>query len=237
MGTIYRLTLRQLLGRWRLVIMAALAAMPVVMAAVILGSGDAPSLREFEEVVFNHMLAGSIVPLVVLAIATPAFGNEVDDATLSNLTLAPIARWKIALPKLAAPVTFAGVFVGASAWITGDMAFLGDLRAILAVTAGSVAAVALYASVFTWLGLVTSRAVGLGLAYIVLWEGLFTGFVSGARLLSVRHHAIALMHGIDPRRFAEADPIGFGAAIGMSAVILVGFQLLTVRRLRTMDVP
>lgn len=117
------------------------------------------------------------------------------------------------------------------------MAYLGDLRATLAVTAGAVAAVALYASVLTWLGLATSRAVGIGLAYVVLWEGLFTGFVSGARLLSVRHHAVALMHGLDPRRFAEADTLDLATAAVTSAVVLAGFTLLTVRRLRRMDVP
>ena len=33
------------------------------------------------------MLAGSIAPLVVLAIAAAAFANEVEDRTLANLTL------------------------------------------------------------------------------------------------------------------------------------------------------
>ena len=62
--------------------------------------------------------------------------------------------------------------------------------------------VALYASAFVWLGLVTTQAIGIGLLYIVLWEGFFSGFVSGVRLLSIRHYAIALMHGLDGRRFA-----------------------------------
>ena len=61
----------------------------------------------------------------------------------------------------------------------------------------------MYASVFVWLGLVSTQAIGIGLLYIVLWEGFFSGFVSGVRLLSIRHYAIALMHGLDPRRFAS----------------------------------
>ena len=63
---------------------------------------------------------------------------------------------------------------------------------------------ALYASAFVWLGLVSTQAIGIGLLYIVLWEGFFSGFVSGVRLLSIRHYAIALMHGLDARRFASA---------------------------------
>ena len=36
MGTVYRMTLQQLTGRWRLGIMTALAAMPVIITAVLL---------------------------------------------------------------------------------------------------------------------------------------------------------------------------------------------------------
>lgn len=237
MGAIYLLTLRQLIGRWRFAVMTALAAMPVFVALLVTGLDAAPSVAQFENVVLDVMLAGSIIPLVVLAIATPSFGNEVDDLTLANLTLAPVPRWKLAVPKLLAPVTIAGGFVAASAFATGHIAFLGDTRATLAVTAGALGGVVLYSSAFVWLGLVTSRAVWIGLAYVVLWEELFAGFVSGARLLSIRHHSVALMHAVDGRRFAEADPLGTGVAVTASALVLGGFLWLTVRRLRRMDVP
>lgn len=237
MGAIYRLTLRQLIGRWRLVIMAVLAALPVLVVMLLTSFDDAPSVAQFENIVLDVMLAGSITPLVVLAIATPAFGDEVEDATLANLTLAPVPRWKIALPKLLAAFTIAGVFVAASAYATGHIAYLGETRATLAVTGGALAGVALYASAFVWLGLFTSRAVWIGLAYVVLWEELFAGFVSGARLLSIRHHAVALMHGFDARRFAEAGTLEFDTAVVMSALVFTGFLWLTVRRLRRMDVP
>ena len=79
MGTVYRLTLRQLSGRWRLVIMSVLAALPVIVAVLVLRSDSTPSVAEFEVVVLSTMLAGSIAPLVVLAIGGAAFANEVED--------------------------------------------------------------------------------------------------------------------------------------------------------------
>jgi hypothetical protein len=88
-----------------------------------------------------------------------------------------------------------------------------------------------------WLGLKTTRAIGYGLLYIVLWEGFFSGFVSGVRLFSVRYYSIAWMHGLDARRFASFDDFGFGLAIVASVVVFGGFLLLSVRRLRYMDVP
>lgn len=238
MRSVYVLTLRQLSGRWRLTIMTVLAALPVIITVLALWDNDAGSVREFETAILGAMLAGSIVPLVVLAIAAAAFGNEVEDKTLANLTTSPIPRWRIALPKLLGTITVAGPFIALSALLTGHVALLGDATATIAITVAAVAAVAMYASLFVWLGLVSSQAIGIGLLYIVIWEGFFAGFVSGVRLLSIRYYAIAIMHAIDPRRFALADDtLPAIAAVIATAVVTGGFLLLSTRRLRTMDVP
>ena len=107
----------------------------------------------------------------------------------------------------------------------------------MAVVIASVAAVALYASAFTWLGLVSTQAIGIGLLYIVLWEGLFAGFVAGVRLLSIRHYAIGIMHGLDPRRFAQGSHLGFVPVIVVSLAVFSLFVFLSIRRLRRMDIP
>ena len=237
MGSVYRLTLRQLSGRWRLGIMTVLAMLPVIIATIMLDSDHAPSVVDFERAVLGAMLAGSIAPLIVLAIAGAAFGNEVEDRTLANLTLSPVPRWKIALPKLLGTITVAGPFIAISALLTAHVAFLGDTRATVAITASAIAGVVMYASLFVWLGLVSTQAIGLGLLYIVLWEGFFSGFVSGVRLLSIRFYAIALMHAIDPRRFATIDHPNTPTAIVLAALVIVGFLLLSTRQLRRMDVP
>lgn len=237
MGSVYALTLRQLSGRWRLLIMTVLAAMPVLIAVLTLRSDSAPSVVEFEVAVLSAMLAGSIAPLVVLAIAAPALANELEDRTLANLTLSPLPRWQIVVPKLLAAITVAAPFIAVSAFFTSHVAFLGDATATAAVTVSAVVGVALYASAFVWLGLVTTQAIGVGLLYIVLWEGFFTGFVSGARVLSIRHYAIALMHGLDQRRFAATSHMSLGLAVAVSVVVFGGFLFLTIRRLRRMDVP
>src|SRR5688572_19310895 len=106
MGAVYWLTLRQMSGRWRLLIMAVLATLPVIITLMTL-QGSAPSVSEYESAVLSGMLAGSIVPLVVLAIGAPAFANEIEDRTLANLVLSPLPRWRIALPKLLATLTLA----------------------------------------------------------------------------------------------------------------------------------
>lgn len=237
MRAIYFLTLRQLSGRWRLGIMTVLAAMPVIVTVLMLRTTSAPTVREFEQIVLSAMLAGSIAPLVVLAIGAAAFANEVEDRTIANLTLAPIPRWQIVVPKLLAAITLAVPFIAVSALLTSHVAFLGDPAATMAVTVSAAAGVAMYAAAFVWLGLVSTQAIGIGLAYIVIWEGLFSGFVSGVRLLSIRHYSIALMHGLDPHRFASGSHLSLGVAIAITLLVFGGFLALAIRRLRRMDVP
>lgn len=237
MTAIYRLTLRQLAGRWRLGILTVLSALPVLITAMVLSFDRAPSVVEFEEGVLSGMFAGAIVPLVVLALAAVAFANEVEDSTLANLVLTPLPRWKIALPKLLATLSVAGPFVLASGLLTGYIAYVGDLRSTLALTAGLVTCLVLYASVFTWLGLMTTQAIGIGLLYILVWEGLFAGFVSGVRLLSLRYTALAVVHGIDPRRFPGSELPTLWITLALVGLLVAGFSWLTLRRLRTMDVP
>lgn len=237
MREVFLLTLRQLSGRWRLTALAVLAFLPIFVAWLTLRAESAPSVTQFETLVLGTLFAGSILPLVVLAIAASGFANELDDRTLANLTLAPVPRWQVVVPKLLAAMALSGPFIVASALVTAHIAFLGDARATVAVTLGAVGGVALYAAAFTWLGLYTTQAIGVGLLYIVIWEGFFAGFVSGVRMLSIRHYAMGLMHAVDSRRFATADLLSPVAVVLVTIVVFAGFVLLAIRRLRRMDVP
>ena len=237
MRAVYALTLRQLSGKWRLIIMTILSTFPIVLTINLLRDNDAVAILEYENIMIASMIAGAIAPLILLATATAAFGNELDDRTLANLTISPVPRWKIALPKLLASITVAGPFIVISSLVTAHLAFLGDARATIAVTAGAIALVLMYSAMFVWLGLVSGQAIGLGLLYIVLWEGFFSGFIAGVRLLSIRFYAISVMRVIDPRRFAEGEVVSTTVGLVMAVVVIAGFLTLTVRKLRTMDVP
>jgi len=237
MGPVFFLTVRQLVGRWRMSILAVLASLPVVSTVIILQSTSTPFVSDFETIVLSALLAGSIVPLIVVSTASVSFSNEVEDRTLANLTLTPLPRWQIVFPKIFGSILVAGPFILAGAFLTGWFAFNRDPVATLAVTASTLAGLLMYASLFTWLGLVTRQAIGVGLAYIVLWEGFFSGYVSGIRFLSIRHYSVALMHGLDPRRFAQDPHVGLGVAVGMTLFVCILFGWLSVKRLRTMDVP
>ena len=86
MLAVYRLTLRQLSGRWRLAIMTVLAAMPVIIAVLMLSDRSAPSVREFETAILGAMLTGRPVRFVFKEF--PIFGQVSDTAARVALTAA-----------------------------------------------------------------------------------------------------------------------------------------------------
>ena len=237
MKSLFLLTLRRVLTPSRIVMLGGLALAPFAVTSLILLMPDSPSVTMFEQFILNTLIAGAMIPLATLATARAAFGDEIGDRTLANVTLTPFSRWKIVLPKFLGITSVPILVLAASAFLTSYVAYGADFPATWAVTMGAVVAVVLYCSVFMWLDLVTPHAVGIGLAYIVVWEGLFSRFVYGVRFLSIRSHAIAVMHGVDERRFADADHTALGLTITAAVVVVVALFVLSVRRLRTMDSP
>ena len=242
MRAIFGLSLRQLAGRWRLLLLISLGGLPIVLMTIILLVSDVSREegidKEFMDVFFDGLFVGAIMPVVAMALATAAFGNEIEDRTLSYLMLKPLSRTLIALPKFLATVAIGGPLLVVSGVVSTVLAS-GDARAAAAVGAALFAGVVTYAAIFTWAGLVTRSALGFALIYVFVWEGLISTFLSGTRYLSVRGYALAIMHGIDTDSFEVFGErvIEFPAAIGGVVLVTAAFFLLTVYRLRRMDVP
>ena len=251
MGPIFRVSLRQLASRRRLLLIFILALLPIGLATLVslTISGEETSNRSFINGLLDALLISGILPIVIMVLATATFGNELEDRTLSYLVLKPVARWRIVLPKLLAPITIGGpllvasgigaTILGASSIGVSLLTLDNDVRAVVAVGVALLVGVITYAAIFTWTGLITTRALAFGLVYVFLWEGLLSSFLDGIRYLSVRGYMLAVMHGLDDSSFAtlEGRVIEFPAAIGGTIAVTVVFFLLSVRRLRRMDVP
>ena len=240
MGPVLRLSLRQLAGVRRLLIVSLLTLLPVALAlAIRFGAGDDAETDDVITGVIDAILVAGILPLVTMALATASFGNELEDKTLSYIMLKPVPRWKIALPKLIAPILVAGPLVvvsgAAAAYIGLDSGFKTPLAVGIALLVGVVA----YSAVFTWAGLITTRALSFAIVYVFLWEGVVSTFISGVRYLSVRGYTLAVMHGLDETGLESISDrvIEFPAAIGGAVLVSAVFFWLTIWRLRKMDVP
>ena len=238
MSPIFVLTVRQLAGSRRLWLVLALVVLPL-LAGLLFQIADATTTPdEFADDVTRVMLASAILPLVMLLLATAAFGNEVGDRTLVYLVTKPVARWRIVAAKLLATLVVGGVPVAVSGFLTLALIEQGDLSGALATGAGLFAGAAAYTALFTWAGLATRHALLIGLAYVFIWEAALAAYLDGIRFLSIRRFTLAFVHSLDQSRLATVDTsLGTGPAVVGTAIVLVGFSTLAVRKLTRMDVP
>ncbi len=242
MGAIFRLSLRQQVGgRARVAVILLAAGLPVAIAGLVRLFSDGNPGDDFITGAFSTIVTPLVLPIIAMAMGTAAFGEEIEDRTLSYLTMKPISRVGIVLAKYFAVVaTIAPVLVisGIAVALIGGVT---DVRSVLALTAGLTLGVAAYGALFSWAGLAMSRgvALGLGLVYLFLWEGAASALLEGIRYGSVRAYTISLMYGLDQETFAgfEGAIIGAWAAAAGTTLVIVGFVALMVLRLRRMDVP
>ena len=240
MGPVFKLSIRQITGVRRLLIVLLLASLPVVLTLVVrLTSTDSGGTEDYVDGVVNALIVGVVLPIVMISFSTSVFGNDLEDRTLSFIMMTPAARWKIALSKLAAPVLIGAPLVIVSAAVSVFIGLEGDVSGVLAVCAGLLVGLAAYASVFTWAGLMTTRALAFAIVYVFLWEGVMSALVPGVKYLSVSAYAISVMYGLQdgPLDALAEQTIELPAAIVGTVVVAVAFWALTVWRLRTMDVP
>ena len=234
------LSLRQM-GKRRLIVIALLSLLPVALAAAVASftSSEESVSEVFVTILVNGMIIGGIAPIVTMALSTAAFGDEVDDRTLNYLTLKPVPRYQIVVPKFLASVIVASPILIISSMLAVAIGLGGGLQPLLAVALALFAGVVAYASVFTWAGLISSRALAFGLVYVFLWEGLVSTFLEGIRYVSVRNYTLAIMYELDETTFQAlgGSVIEFPAAIVGAVAVSLVFLLLAIFRLRTMDVP
>lgn len=241
MKPVLLLSIRQLSSGWRLLVIILLAALPIALTAFLTAlAGDEPdSAESFVNIVLDGMMFAAILPIVMVVLATVSFGHEVEDRTLSYLVLKPLPRSRIVLSKLLASVIVGGPLIIASGVIATFLSPEGSVQAALAVGLALLSGVIAYAALFTWTGLVSSHALGFGLVYAFLWEGVLSTVLEGVRYFSIRGYSLALLYGIDDNSYSVLNDrvIEFPAALVGATIVVVSFFLLTVHRLRRMDVP
>lgn len=241
MGPVLRLSIRQITGVRRLLIVLLLASLPVVLTLVLRltsseGGGDN---SDYVNGVVNALIVGVVLPIVMISFSTSVFGNDLEDRTLSFIMLTPAARWKIALSKLVVPILIGTPFVVVSGAASIYLGLGGDVGSAIAVSAGLLVGVVAYASVFTWSGLITTRALAFAIVYVFLWEGVMSALVPGVKYLSISAYALSVMYRLSdgPLEAVADQTIEMPAALTGACVVAVVFWLLAVWRLRTMDVP
>ena len=95
---------------------------------------------------------------------------------------------------------------------------------------GALAGAVIYNAIFVMVSAATTRAIAVGLLYVLIWEALLSNFVSGARLLSVSHYSLGIANGIAHDSSLDAG-LTAGVSIVMGVIVTVIALILAVRLL------
>ena len=196
-ATIVRLTMRQLLGQKRTLLMLGFAMIPVLIALLYRLNGDhrANDPQEWTaQVALGRLVVGLTLPFTALVFGTAALGTEFEDGTAVYLLSKPIPRSTIVMSKLLVAWAATCVVTLIAAIPSGYIGLSGESGGgivaafAIAVIAGSL----IYCSAFLWLSIATSRALIAGLLYVFIWEGVVVNLFRGVRILSVRQYTLGI---------------------------------------------
>ncbi len=250
---ILALTVRQFLGGKAVRVVTALAFIPCVFAVIYLLNTDIDTPRKaLSDLFLQVLVAPTLLPIVVLILATAALGNEVEDRTLPYLTLKPVARLRIVLEKLlgvlvvAVPTVLAGLAVAALIVAQGQDDYAGvRLRAgeslalgpvVWAMLAAAAAGTVAIAAIFLAVSLLVPRALLVGIIYSFTWESVLGRFLPGIRLVSIRHYVQSIFVALldDPRVTVDNAVSLRGSLLTLAVASLIAVALATWR-LRSMN--
>jgi ABC-2 type transport system permease protein len=179
--TVVRITIARQNRGLRLVVLAALFAMPIVFALLIRHYAVNYRPAQVENGLLFGLIFPALVPLSALLFASGMVQDDVEEQTLTYLLIRPIPRWAIYLAKLLGTVLVtwarAAIFaVGTLLTIYwGDDRLTGAAlrdRAVI-VTALLALAIFAYSAIFGALSLWIRRTLVVGAIYIVVVEGIF----------------------------------------------------------------
>ena len=233
-SALLRLTLRSLLNRRRTLLLALLGAL-LVLVAVLYRIGDPPAAEALEvtRALLGDFGLGVLLPLVAVIVGTAVIGSELDDGTVVYLLARPVPRWLIVAVKLVVAWIVVVILVVPATAIAALVAY-GDVPMAVGYSVASAFGALEYTALFLALSLVTSRALIVGLAYVVVWEGVIAGLFAGTRVLSIRQHALAVAEALGADA-AENAEVALGVALGVGLAVTLLAIGLAIRRLETVE--
>jgi ABC-2 type transport system permease protein len=234
-ATLASLTLRALLNRRRTLLLGLLGALIVVVALIFrLGEPETGEAATFTGRLLANFGVAALLPLVSVIVGTAAIGSELDDGTIVYLLAKPVPRPLIVIVKQLVAWAVSGLLVALPILLAGLVGTGGDPSLGIGYGFAALLGALEYTAVFLALSLVTSRALVVGLAYVVVWEGVVAGLFAGTRIVSIRQHTLAVADALGGDGAVAAE-LAIGTAIVVGVIITVAALALAVRRLALVE--
>jgi ABC-2 type transport system permease protein len=246
--TVARITLRATLSRRRALLFAG-PAVVLILLTVALKASNAP-MGPWPSHVLGTFGFSVLLPLTALVIGTSVLGAEIDDGSIVHLLATPVRRSSVVLTKFGVATGLTVVFAAVPELIAaliagggrtpplnghGDLVPVSTGKFALGLFVGALACSVIYNAVFVMVSVATTRAIAVGLLYVLVWEVLLAGFVSGARLLSVSHYGLGIASGFvaDPALQAGLNVL---TSVIMGIIVTAAALLLAASRLSSFTI-
>jgi ABC-2 type transport system permease protein len=227
-GTVARLTFRATMGRKR----AFLFAIPpvILLLITVLLKLTHPQQASWPADILGVFGFSVVLPLTALIVGTSVLGAEIDDGSIVHLLATPVRRSAVILTKFAVAAAITMVFVAVPELLAGVIATGGLTRLAVGVFAGALAGSVIYNAFFVMVSVLTTRAIAVGLLYLLVWEGLLGNLVSGASELSIGQYSLGVANSIahDPGLNAH---LTLATVVTAGAIVTVAALALAIRRL------
>jgi ABC-2 type transport system permease protein len=233
--TVARITLRATLSRKRALLFALPAAILILFTLALKASR--PPTRPWPSHVLGTFGFSVLIPLTALIIGTSVLGAEIDDGSIVHLLATPVRRSSVIVTKFLVATGLTMVFAAIPELIAALIAGGGSApppagpgpvplgpgdglvsissgKLALGLFIGALACSVIYNAVFVMVSVATTRAIAVGLLYVLVWEVLLSNFVSGVKLLSVSHYGLGIANG-----FANDTALQAGLTVATSVVM------------------
>jgi ABC-2 type transport system permease protein len=242
--TVASITLRATLSRRR-ALLFALPAVVLILLTVALKASRPPMLP-WPSHVLGTFGFSVLIPLTALIIGTSVLGAEIDDGSIVHLLATPVRRTSVivtkflvatgltivfaAVPELIAALISGGGSIPANGSPDAGLVTIGAGKFAVALFVGALACSVIYNAVFVMVSVATTRAIAVGLLYVLVWEVLLSNFVSGVKLLSVSHYGLGIANGLARDPVLEAG-LGVLTSVVMGAIVTVAALALAMNLL------
>ncbi|MEO0494062.1 MAG: hypothetical protein AAF081_11660 [Actinomycetota bacterium] len=231
----HRMLLRQLVTRGRVIALLVLGGVLILAAVGVAASDEIDDQVEATIFVIDGLGLVLVVPVVALVFASASLGDGREDGTLVYLWLRPMDRLPVVIGAFLASITVSLPLTVVPMAIAAAVGGAGSDGIIATVVASGVGVLG-YSALFVLLGLMVKNAIIWGLAFVLLWEGLFTQFSEAIGQVSVRGYLRAIVDNMAGVPLDDALDVSTPTAVIVCLGVVVAGVLLGAERLQRMEI-
>jgi ABC-2 type transport system permease protein len=229
---IVSLTLRATMGRRRALLFAAPGIILIAVSALLTATATSGSWQPEFLGDFGFTV---VLPLVSLIIGTSVLGAEIDDGSVVHLLATPVPRVQVVVSKFLVAVALTIAFGAVPEYLAAAIGKGPGSSLAIGLGIGALVASVIYNALFVMLSALTTRAIAIGLLYLLVWEGLLANLVPGVGLLSVGQYSLGVANSVAHNPTLHAH-LTLATAVVMGAIVTAAALVISTRKLAAFSI-